>query len=328
MREARIKVAPETGEAMYHCISRAVAAAWLFDDVAKEVFRRQLRRAADYCGVQVVTYAILSNHFHVIVRVPQAAPISEGELLRRYALYCDAAKPDDRARLATLRACLAANGPKAEEWRRRQRAQMGDVSAFMKKWKQRFSIWFNRNHRRIGTLWASRFTSTLVQPTGFAPEVASAYVDLNAVRANIVLDPKDYRFCGYAEAVAGRPQAREGLLSLYPNLGWTETHARYRQTLFGIGADAREGKASIPYEDFRRVMREKGRLPLADVMHCRLRHFVHGGILGSQAYVQEQLATYEKRTRARPRTRPRPLPPWCDWGDLCVMRNVRQVHAP
>ena len=28
-----------------------------------------------------------------------------------------------------------------------------------------------------------------------------AYIDLNAVRAGIVEDPKDYRFCGYGEAV-------------------------------------------------------------------------------------------------------------------------------
>jgi hypothetical protein len=30
----------------------------------------------------------------------------------------------------------------------------------------------------------------------------AAYIDLNPVRAGIVEDPKDYRFCGYAEAVA------------------------------------------------------------------------------------------------------------------------------
>ena len=327
MREARIKVDPQLDEAVYHCVSRAVAAAWLFDQLAKEVFRQQLWRAADYCGVQVITYALLSNHFHVMVRVPRTAPVSDQELLRRYALYVRKNDRDEQARLATIRATLAANGPKAGQWRRRQLAQMGDVSLFMKKWKQRFSQWFNHSHQRIGTLWASRFTSTLVQPTGLASEAMSAYVDLNPVRAHIVTDPKDYRFCGYAEAVAGQPAAREGISSLYGPLPWKEAQARYRLTLFGIGAEAREGKASISHQDFRRVIREKGQLAFSEVVRCRLRHFVHGGILGSRAFVQEQLEAYERRTRARPRTRPRPLPAWCDWGDLCVLRNVRQVET-
>jgi REP element-mobilizing transposase RayT len=327
MREARIKVDPKAGEAVYHCVSRAVAAAWLFDDASKEIFRRQLWRAADYCGVQVITYAILSNHFHVMVRVPRATTISDAELLRRYGLYCDTSKKDERARLATIRARLEANHPKAEQWKQGQLAQMGDVSAFMKKWKQRFSQWFNRSHRRIGTLWASRFTSTLVQPTGFAAEGISAYADLNAVRAGIVTEPKDYRFCGYAEAVAGQASAREGIRSLYLDLTWKEAHSRYRLMLFGIGATAREGKASIPYEDFKAVTRERGELSLSGVLRCRLRHFVHGGILGSRAFVQEHLAEYERRTRERPRTRPRPLPWMGERDDLCVMRNIRQRDA-
>src|ERR1700742_2815721 len=137
MREARIKIDPMKGEAIYHCISKAVGGAWLFDEAVKEPFRRQLWQAADYCGVQVITYAILSNHFHVVVRVPQTTAVSDVELLRRFSLYCDSSKRDDRARLATLRHLLATDSPRADEWRRRQLAQMGDVSAFMKKWKQR-----------------------------------------------------------------------------------------------------------------------------------------------------------------------------------------------
>jgi len=46
-------------------------------------------------------------------------------------------------------------------------------------------------------------------------ETVSAYIDLNSVRAGLVEDPKDYRHCGYAAAVAGDAKARSGLLSLY-----------------------------------------------------------------------------------------------------------------
>lgn len=327
MREARIKVDPNVGEAVYHCISRAVAKEHLFDEPAREIFRRQLWVAAEFCGLQLITYAILSNHFHVLVRVPVKTPLSDQELLRRYQLLHRRPKKYERNSLATIRAHLAADGPAAEQWRRQMRARMGDVSAFMKIWKQNFTIWFNSSHGRIGTLWASRFTSILIEPTGFASETVSAYVDLNAVRAGLVREPQDYRFCGYAEAVAGNPRARTGLMSLYRTLTWVQTQAQYRQTLFGTGVEARYGRASIRYEDFLRVSREQGRIALSEVMLCRLRHFVHGGILGSRAFVQEQLAAYERRTRLRPRTRPRPLPPWCEWGDLCTLHQVRPRDA-
>ncbi|TAG32591.1 MAG: hypothetical protein EAZ36_02000, partial [Verrucomicrobia bacterium] len=49
---------------------------------------------------------------------------------------------------------LKTNAPEGITWRKRQLALMGDVSAFMKLLKQRFSIWFNRTHNRYGTLWS------------------------------------------------------------------------------------------------------------------------------------------------------------------------------
>ena len=61
-----------------------------------------------------------------------------------------------------------------------------------------------------GTLWEERFKSVLVED-GHAARTMAAYIDLNPVRAGMVDDPKDYRWCSYAEAVAGKKRAREGL---------------------------------------------------------------------------------------------------------------------
>ena len=77
-----------------------------------------------------------------------------------------------------------------------------DLSLFVKEVKERFSRWFNKKNDRCGTLWMDRFKSVLVED-GEALRTMSAYIDLNAVRAGMVEDPKDYRWCGYAEAVAG-----------------------------------------------------------------------------------------------------------------------------
>ena len=43
-----------------------------------------------------------------------------------------------------------------------------------------------------------------------AVKVVSAYIDLNPVRAGIVEDPKGYRWCGYAVAVAAEEEVRCG----------------------------------------------------------------------------------------------------------------------
>ena len=43
----------------------------------------------------------------------------------------------------------------------------------------------------------------LVEGAGQALTTVAVYPDLNPVRAGLAADPKDYRWCGYAEVVAG-----------------------------------------------------------------------------------------------------------------------------
>ena len=324
MRQARIKIPAAEGEAAYHCISRTVNGEWLFDDVAREILRRQIWQVADYCGVQIVTYAILSNHFHVLLNVPRQAAVSDPELLRRYEVLYPTPTKYQAARLAVVAAELATNGPAALAWRQRQLALMGDVSQFMKLVKQRFSIWFNKSHRRFGTLWAERFKSVLVETEGRVRQTMAAYIDLNSVRAGLVNDPKDYRFCGYAEAVAGSAAAREGIRSVTGGHAWDEAQAHYRAVLFGTGAGLREGAATIAPADLQRVIDEGGRLPLPTVLRCRLRYFTAGAVLGSRAFVEVQVARYRQKTGRRERTAPRALPAWTDWGDWATLRGLRR----
>lgn len=327
MRTARIKASTATGDSIYHCMTRTVNGAFLLDDPAKEVLRKQLRQIAGYCGVQILTHAILSNHFHVLVRVPKAASISDAELLHRYALLYPRPTRFQLQRLEVIQHWLRTDDPEGEAWRKRQIALMGDVSQFMKLLKQRFSVWFNRTHNRYGTLWAERFKSVLVEPKDKVVETMAAYIDLNAVRAGLVSDPKDYRFCGYGEAVAGGEAARHGLsafLSGEKPRTWEQVQADYRLTLFGVGSGARPGEGTVSPDDLATVVKAKGRLPLASVLRCRLRHFSDGAVLGSQIFVAEHLAAYRLRTGRRRASSPKPLPSLTDWGlDLATLRGLR-----
>lgn len=324
MREPRIKTPPIESNAFYHCVTRTVNGEWLFDDVAKEVLRRQIWQVSDYCGVNLVTYTILDNHFHVLVEVPRWEPISDAELLRRYHVLYPTPTKYQMARVEVIKAELAANGPHAIAWRRQQNALMGDVSQFMKLVKQRFSRWYNGSHDRFGTLWSERFKSTLLEPKDSVLQKMAAYIDLNSVRAGIVADPKEYRFCGYAEAVAGKENARNGIRRVVGGQSWGDAHSRYRELIFGSGSAPREGKASTSSADLERVIADGGKLPLSSVLRCQIRYFIDGAVLGSRAFVQGQLTAYKQRTGRYTHASPRPLPDWTDWGDLATLRRVRR----
>jgi REP element-mobilizing transposase RayT len=325
MRQARIVVPAEEGPGVYHAITRTVNGERLFDDVAREVLRKLIWRIADYCGVEIYTYAILSNHFHVLVRIPQKTDIPDAELLRRYHVLYPKPTKYQAARLEVIQVQLASNGPEAVAWRRRQTALMGDLSQFMKLLKQRFSIWFNKSHRRFGTLWAERFKSHLIEATQNPLETVAAYIDLNCVRAGLATDPKDYRFCGYAEAVAGSEIARLGLAAIFGSAAqsWPEVQAGYRLRLFGTAAGPREHGGTIALEELQQVLKTGGQLPLATVLRCRVRYFTDGAVLGSQAFVAMQLARYRKRAGPIDCTTPQPLPNLTDWGDLATLRKLR-----
>jgi REP element-mobilizing transposase RayT len=128
MRTARIKASTASGDSIYHCMTRTVNGAFLLDDPAKEVLRKQLRQIAGYCGVQVLTYAIMANHFHVLVLVPKAAPITDVELFKRYALLYPKPTRFQQQRIEVIQHWLRMGDPEGVAWRKRQLALMGDVS--------------------------------------------------------------------------------------------------------------------------------------------------------------------------------------------------------
>jgi hypothetical protein len=73
----------------------------------------------------------------------------------------------------------------------------------LKELKLRVTFYMNKRLGRTGTLWEGRYKSVLVGDCAQALLTISAYIDLNPVRAGLVSNPGDYRWCGYAEAVAG-----------------------------------------------------------------------------------------------------------------------------
>jgi REP element-mobilizing transposase RayT len=326
MRIPRFKINSASDEAVYHCMSRTVNGERLLDEAAREVFRKQLWLTAEFCGVQVITHAILSNHFHVLVRVPLKTPVPDAELLRRYRLLHPKPTAYQLTSLETIAAQLATDSPEAVLWRRRQTLLMNDVSQFLKLLKQRFSIWFNSAHARYGPLWSDRFKSVLVESKPRVLEIMSAYIDLNAVRAGLVKDPKDYRFCGYGEAVGGNNNARAGLcllLGAKSARAWGRAQSEYRLMLYGTGAAPRNKSAGLSEDALKKVVEDGGQLTLAEALRCRLRYFTEGVALGSQTFVNGCLAGSAQRFRRK--KNPSEIPAVAEWGTpLTILRPPRR----
>lgn len=324
MRQRRLKVYGRS--AVYHCMTRTVNGELLFKDRDKEILRKMIRQVADFCGVEVLTYCIMSNHFHVLLQVPDAPSVSDTELIRRYRVLYPKPTKYQEASAVLMASQLQLGGNEAEVIRRKLLARMSDVSEFMKTVKQRFTTWYNKSHQRYGTLWADRFKSVLVQGEGNPLQTMAAYIDLNSVRAGLVEDPKDYRFCGYAEAVAGVAEARRGLIQIWSDYGAKRSGLAlqaHRMLMFGKHASG-AGLSDLTRKRALKVLdREDGQLPKAAILRCRVRYFTDGAILGSAEFVRGFVDVWQVE-------RGRKHPPkvnamrGSDWGDLAVIRSLRR----
>ena len=298
MRHARVKI---EGTGCYHVVSRIVDRNFRLDDKEKEIFRRMMRRAETFSGVKVLTYAIMSNHFHLLVEVPERGEVGQEELLRRVsALYGALYTANMLKQWAEWRK----NGATSlvEEQQNRLRLRMGDISAFVKTLKQRYSMSYNARYQRKGTLWEERFKSMLVENGEPAKATVAAYIDLNPVRAACVGDPKDYRWSGYGEACGGGKSARAGLIAIHESRpyqqsgSWRSVSAKYRVLLYVEGEERyaaygeRVIRKGITSETVGQVIEANGRLPLSHVLRCRVRYFTDGMAFGGKAFVDQIFA--------------------------------------
>jgi putative transposase len=119
-----------------------------------------------------------------------------------------------------------------------------------------------------------------------------------------VRDPKDWRWSGYGEALAGKLKALEGLQwVLFEDASMRmneECAARevadpqqvlreYRMALFFDGQehlrDERLKRAGISRKRVEKVLAEGGRLSEGDILLCRTRYFVDGVAIGSERFI-------------------------------------------
>ena len=339
MRQARLL--QERGDAYYHVISRVVDKRFIFNAKEKNYFRKWMRKLEAFCGVQVVTYCLMSNHFHLLVRVPdrETMPkLTKEALLELLPIVYDASQ-----RLGIEQEIERAAASDDPSWLagilERFECRRHDLASFVKDLKQRFTRWYNRENNRKGTLWEDRYKSVLVEGSEQALLTMAAYIDLNPVRAGMVTSPEDYRWCGYGEAVAGRRPARRGLCAILNHTShgvnrdvtWDYTAGMYRMLLFGHGmereADEQMGvkaRRGFSLERIEAEEKREGKLSIPEILRCRVRYFCDGAVFGSVEFVNEVFEANRWRYGPKRKTGARKLRGGADWGELRVLRNLQK----
>ncbi|NCD33558.1 MAG: hypothetical protein EOL87_09110 [Spartobacteria bacterium] len=281
----RIKL---TALAYYHCMSRIVGRQMLLGEREKEHLLLLIRRIEGFTGVRVLTYAIMTNHVHVLLEEPDKnTNITEKELRRRMGFLYSESECADIYERWDMWDETGANLDK-----QRYIMRMHDISEFMKQLKQRFSRWYNKHNQRSGALWDTRFKSVLVQP-GTPLRVVAAYIEMNPVRAGMAEEPHFYRFCGFAEAMAGGDKARHGIDTVAQSMDfefddWNSLSSLYLERILMYDEVRRHPERACTNHDFLRSKLGQ-RLELTDFerLLCRCRYFTDGRIIGNKAFIEQ-----------------------------------------
>ena len=296
----------EGQEYAYHVMSRTAGGEFLFGPEEKEGLRKLIWKMAQFFGVKVLTYCVMDNHFHILVRVKDRQKFGrkfygekgEEHLLKHLkSMYSRAFLEKLKTEIESLRALGLEKDVEAllDQFRNR----FCDLSVYMKEVKERFSRWYNKKHSRTGTLWQGRFKSVLVED-GEALQTMSSYIDLNPVRAGIVNDPKDYRWCAYAEAIAGSSRAGRGLCDVLdvPTDTFSKNQHTYRSWLFTDGLEVIENKTPDEQGKVKRkgmseanvdkVIKLGGKLSRHELLLSKVKYFSDGIVIGSQSFITAQ----------------------------------------
>jgi REP element-mobilizing transposase RayT len=197
---------------VYHCWNRLVQRRHLFGfdqltgrdySYRKSWVRDRLRQLAGGMAIEVLDYAVLGNHLHLVLRnrPDLVSSWSDEEVARRWWLVCplrrnkDGTIPDPKpCELGLLR-------QKVDEYR----ARLSDISWFMRLACQPIARRANREDEVDGRFFAQRFDCRRLKTLADLLS-CSIYVDLNVIRAGLAETPETSEFTSAYDRICARWQ--------------------------------------------------------------------------------------------------------------------------
>lgn len=216
----------------YHIVTRTRGQEYLFDARMKDYIIKLMHKLASLYYVEYGAFALLDNHYHLLVRFRDPDDIDPLEAIERWNAYHEGT-------LFTRTASLEENRLFAQH-------ELCDVSSFMKRFNYHISLRYNWYNGTGGTIWEGRFRSSIVE-RGFAFANCAAYIDLNAFRASLVALPEEYKYCslhwmksGNADGLLSFDLLREGLDVNLEN--YEDLFKAYQAFVYQAGASPHKDK--------------------------------------------------------------------------------------
>ena len=223
MATPRYKLVDEENAACYHVTSRCVRRAWLcgYDSVTQRDYAHRkdwlvdrMKKLARCFAVEIFGYAVMSNHFHMVLRYDPKASESwtDEEVAQRYV---EAFPPRVKGQLDEQDKAEQLEQRKAEEREllmedpeglARARRTLGSLSRFMKHLKQPIARRANVEDDCEGHFFEQRFYSGALLSEA-ALLAAMVYVDLNPVRAGQVRELIECRDTSIGERLQEHSEA-------------------------------------------------------------------------------------------------------------------------
>jgi REP element-mobilizing transposase RayT len=205
----------------YHCVSRCVRRAFLCGEDpltgASYEHRRgwiadRIQQLASVFAIDVAGYAVMSNHFHVVVRIAgeRAQGWSTEEVLERWTRLYNGPQLVQRYREEGRQALDNGEALAVDQLAEEYRARLQDLSWFMRALNEGIARQANAEDGVKGRFWEGRFKSQALLDEQ-ALIAALAYVDLNPIRAGMAETPEDSDFTSLQQRLGRSPAVGEPL---------------------------------------------------------------------------------------------------------------------
>lgn len=196
-RAKRVEEFQPSEVGIVHVVQRCVRRAWLtgVDEKSgkdfshrREWIRRRLEALASVFGIDVLTYAIMSNHMHLILRnrPDVVAKWTDQEVAIRWLRVFPGRRLEEHlAEPTESDVQMLVNQP---ERLAVIRERLSDISWFMRALSEPIARIANRQDECTGRFWEGRFKALrIMDETGLL--ACAMYVDLNPIRAAMVESP-------------------------------------------------------------------------------------------------------------------------------------------
>ena len=277
--------------AVYHVMSRSALPGNVLGDVEKDYLVKLIQQLSRVYFVEVLGYAVMGNHFHLCVRMLPGINFNDKEISQRFKYYYAEMLGQKK------REMTAGQIPSL-------RLKWSKLSSYLQEIKQRFSHYYNRLHDRHGYFWSDRFKSVIVEE-GNTLINCLAYIDLNAVRAQLVRKPEEYRWCSLGYHI--QRGNRKGFLSL--DLGLAEFGQKGNKARLQLYRDYvyRKGGLDGIFAHSQTGMTNTTELSQIDRFRYRTRYFIDSGIIGSQTFVKRWYREFCHYFQSSPKRQPRQI---------------------